>query len=410
MERMAPHLVQEWHTERNGFLTPAVISFGSGKRAWWRCEKGHEWQERVSNRSHLGYGCPYCSGKRPTQERNFSVLYPSLMPEWHPTKNQTLDPAGLLPRSNRKVWWQCKEGHEWETSICSRTNGSGCPYCAGKRIWLENCLGKKYPNVARDWHPTKNGILTPRDVAPHSSKAVWWQCERGHEWRRKIAYEIDSQGCPYCSGRLACKDNSLATLHSDLAREWDVTKNGFLSPHDVTVKTRKRVWWRSDRGHSWQMNISVRCSGIGGCPYCVGKRVCEENSFQTLSPQITGEWDKEKNKDLNPELVTNHASIKVWWKCAKGHTWQALVRSRTIIGTDCPVCAGKVASPAYNLVTEYPDIALEWDLRKNNKPPETYLPYSNKEVWWKCRHCGSGWKSMIMRRTRERAPCPQCGS
>ena len=229
LERMAPHLVQEWHTERNGFLTPAVISFGSGKRVWWRCEKGHEWQERVSNRSHLGYGCPYCFGKRPTQERNFSVLYFSLMLEWH---------------------------------------------------------------------PTKNGILTPRDVAPHSSKAVWWQCERGHEWRRKIAYEINSQGCPYCSGRLACKDNSLVALHSDLAREWDVTKNDFLSPHDVTVKTRKRVWWRCDRGHSWQMNISVRCSGIGGCPCCVGKRVCEENSLQTLSPQIAAEWDKEKTKIL----------------------------------------------------------------------------------------------------------------
>lgn len=156
--------------------------------------------------------------------------------------------------------------------------------------------------------------------------------------------------------------------------------------------------------------INVRCSGIGGCPYCTGKRVCEENSLQTLSPQIAAEWDKEKNKDLSPKLVTNHASIKVWWKCAKGHSWQALVRSRTIIGTGCPVCAGKVASPAYNLATEYPDIALDWDLRKNSKPPEAYLPYSNKEVWWKCRHCGSSWKSMIIHRTREKGHCPQCGS
>ena len=73
-----------------------------------------------------------------------------------------------------------------------------------------------------------------------------------------------------------------------------------------------------------------------------------------------GEWDREKNKDLSPDLLTNHASIKVWWKCAKGHSWQALVRSRTIIGTGCPVCAGKVASPDYNLATEYPDLVLDW--------------------------------------------------
>ena len=405
-----PALAFEWNYEKNGEMTPSTISFSSGKMVWWRCEKGHEWQERVGNRSNLGYGCPYCSGKRPTQEYNLAAVYPSLMLEWHPTKNQHLDPAGLLPRSNRKVWWQCKERHEWEASICSRTNGSGCPYCAGKRIWWENCLEKKYPNVARDWHPTKNGALTPRDVAPNSSKTVWWQCGRGHEWRRKIAYEIDSRGCPYCNGRLACKDNSLAALRPDLAREWDVIKNGSLSPHDVTVKTRKRVWWRCDRGHSWQMNISVRCSGIGGCPYCMGKKVCEENSLQTLSPGIAAEWDEEKNKGLSPDQVTNHASIKAWWKCRKGHTWQALVRSRTILGSGCPVCAGKAASPAHNLVTEYPEIALDWDLRKNSKPPEAYLPYSNKEVWWKCHCCGSGWKSMIIRRTKERNHCPQCGN
>jgi hypothetical protein len=50
--------------------------------------------------------------------------------------------------------------------------------------------------------------------------------------------------------------NSLAVIYPDLAREWDGTKNGSLFPHDVTAKNRKRIWWRCDRGHSWQMNIN----------------------------------------------------------------------------------------------------------------------------------------------------------
>lgn len=207
-----PKLAYEWNYEKNGDLTPSTISYSSGKAVWWKCERGHEWQERVGNRSHLGYGCPYCSGKRPTEDRNLAVLYPTLIQEWHPDKNKGLDPANLLPQSNLNVWWMCKEGHEWAAKICSRTKGTGCPYCAGKRVWEENCLGHKYPNVARYWHPSKNGALTPQNVAPHSSKAVWWMCSRGHEWKRKISYEIKSSACPYCSGRLACKENSLASL------------------------------------------------------------------------------------------------------------------------------------------------------------------------------------------------------
>lgn len=304
----------------------------------------------------------------------------------------------------------CKEGHEWAAKICSRTKGTGCPYCAGKRVWEGNCLSHKYPHVAHYWHPSKNGSLTPQNVAPHSSKAVWWMCDRGHEWKRKISYEIKSSACPYCSGRLACKENSLASLFPELSKEWDTQKNGSPAPHDITTKSKRRVWWKCDKGHSWQMDIRTRCSGIGNCPYCMGKRVCEENCLEVLSPQITAEWDYEKNRELTPALVTNHSSIKVWWKCTKGHSWQALIRSRTVIGSGCPVCAGKAASPDYNLVTEYPDIALDWDMHKNKLPPEHYLPYSNKTVWWKCHICGSGWKAMVIKRTREKNRCPQCST
>lgn len=404
-----PQLAYEWNYEKNEGLTPATVACSSGKKVWWRCAQGHEWQERISNRSQLNYGCPYCSGKRPTQKHNLAALYPSLMLEWHPAKNQGLDPATLLPRSNRKVWWQCQEGHEWTAQVCSRTAGTGCPYCAGKRVWTGNCLEQKYPHVARYWHPSKNGSLTPRDVTPHSSKAVWWRCERGHEWERKISYEINTSGCPYCSGHWACKENSLASLRHDLAREWDFEKNASLSPHDVTTKSKRRVWWRCDKGHRWQMNINVRCSGIGNCPYCMGKKVCEENSLLALHPKIAAEWDFQRNQKLTPELVTDRASKKVWWKCAKGHSWQALVRSRTVLGSGCPVCAGKAACPEYNLATEYPDVTVDWDLHKNDKPPEAYLPYSNKEVWWKCHRCGFGWKAMIVRRTKEGCRCSQCG-
>ncbi|WP_370037233.1 zinc-ribbon domain-containing protein [Nocardioides sp.] len=32
--------------------------------------------------------------------------------------------------SNRKAWWRCSAGHEWESTVNNRTHGQGCPECA----------------------------------------------------------------------------------------------------------------------------------------------------------------------------------------------------------------------------------------------------------------------------------------
>ena len=51
-------------------------------------------------------------------------------------------------------------------------------------------LKKINPKLAKEWHPTKNGNLTPKDVTPSSGQKVWWICDnRGHKghwwWHRQ---------------------------------------------------------------------------------------------------------------------------------------------------------------------------------------------------------------------------------
>lgn len=59
---------------------------------------------------------------------------PSLLAEWHPTKNGNLQPSDISFGSGRKIWWQCKKcGHEWQSAIYARTAGTGCPICARQR-------------------------------------------------------------------------------------------------------------------------------------------------------------------------------------------------------------------------------------------------------------------------------------
>ena len=61
--KLHEELAKEWHPTKNEQLTPFVVTPGSGRKVWWRCEHGHEWEAVVASRTN-GRDCPYCSGNR----------------------------------------------------------------------------------------------------------------------------------------------------------------------------------------------------------------------------------------------------------------------------------------------------------------------------------------------------------
>lgn len=143
--------------------------------------------------------------------------YPHLLKEWHTSKNGNIDPKNVPAFSNKKRWWICEKGHEWQTTCSNRTsiNKTGCPFCVNKKVCIDNCLETKFPEVAKQWHPTKNGNVTPKDISPgSSSKKFWWECEKKHEWQATCSGRTsmrDSTNCPYCNNRKTCTENCLET-------------------------------------------------------------------------------------------------------------------------------------------------------------------------------------------------------
>jgi hypothetical protein len=117
-----------------------------------------------------------------TDSYNLKMINPRLSREWHPTKNGKLTPEGVTPSSDRKVWWICENMHEWRAKVDRRAHGTGCPYCSGNDMRRDDCLKTKDPEISNQWHPARNGNLTPKDVTPGSNLKIWWQCEKGHEW------------------------------------------------------------------------------------------------------------------------------------------------------------------------------------------------------------------------------------
>ena len=158
------------------------------------------WMAMVYSRTE-GKGCPVCSGRTVLAGFNdLATKIPELASEWHPAKNEKLTPQMITPFSTRKVWWLGKCGHEWQASVYCRTEGTGCPICAGKTVLSGfNDLGTINPKLAADWHPTKNGDLTPQDVTAFSRKMVWWLCSCGHEWQTSVAYRGQRPSCSRCT-------------------------------------------------------------------------------------------------------------------------------------------------------------------------------------------------------------------
>ena len=122
-------LMNEYCYERNENLNLDRLTIGSNEKIWWKCSKGHEWQAMIGNRTK-GQRCPYCSGKKVLKGFNdLQTVIPDLASEWHATKNGNLKPCDVTKGSNKKVWWMCSKGHEWQACICHRSKGAGCPYC-----------------------------------------------------------------------------------------------------------------------------------------------------------------------------------------------------------------------------------------------------------------------------------------
>ena len=126
-----PVISAEWHPFKNGTRLPAEFTSGSHYKAWWRCNKGHEWDAVIKNRTGQKQGCPYCSGKRVCDDNNLAALFPEVAKEWHSTRNAAMEPMLIRPGSHERDWWQCKHGHSWEASPHGRTGPrkSGCPVC-----------------------------------------------------------------------------------------------------------------------------------------------------------------------------------------------------------------------------------------------------------------------------------------
>ena len=267
----APHLVADWHPTKNGDRTPETTGRGYDKPVWWKChECGHEWQATPGNRTKKNpRGCGVCTGLKAGPNDNLAVHNPTLVLEWHPGNSK---PANAY-RSNSavKVRWLCSNcGHEWVAAIYSRNRGHGCPVCGGLVPTALTCLAATHPHLAKQWLSCAKEDRTPYNTSAGSTHKVLWQCpdDPEHTWEAPINSRTAGWGCRHCSNKLVTTQNSLATTHPELAKEWS-PDNDKTADEVVAGSAYYAEWVCPTCARRWKARVHTRAVDGCGCKNCV---------------------------------------------------------------------------------------------------------------------------------------------
>ena len=345
---------------------------------------------------------------KPEQGQSLADLYPDVAKEWHPTLNGNLKPTDVRPKSGKLVWWRCSKGHEWQARICHRTyDRCRCPQCSGKLVIKgENDLQTTHPEIAKEWHPTKNGDLKPTDVRHGSSKRVWWKCSRGHEWKAMIHYRTyGNSGCPYCvangtsygeqfiywSFKQLYPDNTVNRFKTSNKVEYDI----YIPSIRLAIEYSGEFWHSNsiDKDiHKKQLaeKSNVRFIDIIEDIKLVDM-IVEHNHF---------EYNSRNNQDDSLICIVT-AIIQQYGHSASEIDFDLVKQQAT------EYSKGKIE---YEKSLEYthPNIAKEWHPTLNGDLKPTDITHgSNKKVWWKCSVCGHEWQAIVVHRVDGRG-CKKC--
>ena len=282
-------------------------------------------------------------------------------------------------------------------------------------------LSKLSPRLQQQFDHIQNAHLGDVVIAKFSRIQVAWSCDQCpsgylHKWVQTPNNRAVNDGCPFSSGRRACRHNSLAMRSPAAAASWDYSANEG-TPADYTAGSNYRATWNcQDCGLSWQTRIKRRALEGTGCPHCYElRRGRKADGSRTIHPTLRGasgdhplmaEWDKDANEKagLCPEKIKLCSHIQVNWICRKCplgllHLYKATPLDRTNRCSSCPYCDAKKVCKCNSLQTHFPEME-EWDFDKNKDTPEDYTAHSDRVVWWKTEERGS-WQQSISSRTHQ---------
>ena len=281
-----PDLLTQWSPDNE--ISPSDVSCGSHKKVLWICEKGHTWAATVKNRALKGSKCPYCEHRSVLEGYNdLQTLFPEIAKTWSPKNKQS--PSEVSSRSNAEVLWICENEHEWKARVADRTEGHGCPYCAGQRVWKGfNDLATTHPDLISEWSDKNKGI-SPEKITYKNRSNVWWHCSKcGNEYQAVVNARAKGRICPFCIAQKIKELREQRLVNKKLAKDF-----WYLLPQLATIyyagKQGLRVITDSEEPVGIPITALVPDIGLAIDVCCsskvlsVKKYICELNNITYVS-------------------------------------------------------------------------------------------------------------------------------
>ncbi|MCX2748066.1 zinc-ribbon domain-containing protein [Arthrobacter sp. MI7-26] len=346
--------------------------------------------------------------------------FPEIAATWHPYLNGDRTPSSVAPYSNSKAWWLGDCSHPWEAVVANRTRlSSGCPYCANQRVGYGNDLATRFPELSKEWHPTRNGDITPSQVTSGARSNVWWLCSSGHEWRAMVFKRSSGAACE------KCKLVGLSELEIGLYAELKAVLGEHLAPvkHDYRIETAGGVKVRVDvivgtiavefDGSYWHEGKEDRDREKTDQLQELGYRVIRvrEHPLEALSPQDA----LVRRAPTGHEVAT--AALEKMLTCgliedaaaesARGY----ILNGVAVAEAEAKGIIAALRLREYgelSLDEKFPAVAGEWHPQLNGDlTPAQVMAHSGKPAWWLC-PAGHAYEAVIGQRTGRGNGCGQC--
>ncbi len=301
-----PELAKQWNYKKNN-IKPTEVTQNSGKKVRRKCEKWHEREASIDNRSKWRW-CPYCGNKIILKWYNdLATTHPELVEEWDFEKNKNIQPTEVTFWSNQKIWWKCKKcGNIWNASINTRSQWYWCQECWNRKIsskLKENALSRlwsikdSHPELVEEWDFEKNKNINIEEVTSWSSIKAWWKCKKcNYRWETLVYLRCKWSWCPKCAGQ----------IKTDKEFKEEIKKT---NPNIIVLWTYKsaknkilcecKICW-----NRWEM----KCNNLQQwqwCPNCANIKRWENQSL----------W--QENFELRMKKV--NSNIQILWKYKTAH-------------------------------------------------------------------------------------------
>lgn len=430
LETTHPELADDWDCEKNDG-GPGEYTFGSTYRAHWTCRTcGYKWEARIRDRVRAKWKtCPECAKRKRGEQKHESALRlsgcitdPLLLNEWDYEKNKK-GPEEYTPGSNENVFWVCSTcGYHFKAKISNRTNRKGgCACCSGKvAVPGVNDLATTHPQLAAEWHPTRNGDLKPSDITFGIGRKVWWLCPEGHEYKATPNHRSGGTNCPTCS---AGRQTSFAeqafyyyikkVFPDAVNRYTGIFEKGmevdiFIPSIKLAIEYDGEAWHKKDKHEREARKYQI----------------CQDHGIRLLrlkekrSESDWGTADELLAIEDGPLYEHEYLGRTIRFLLDKiDPVCNMWTRKKPIFHSPVDIDIKRDEAEIRSYMTKvkgsfaelYPLIAAEWHPAKNGSlTPDKVKPFAKMRLWWVCPTCGDEYQAWIANRANGTG-CPKCG-